>query len=248
MEKWYSKANTSPTDLKGLVVHNFEFQKFLCGKLDEGKLCKELEIKNFRSNSEPIVIVYNPTQSVISLMRKSRVKNLREEMEFCSDNMKMFLLLFGDECKKSRAKVICLLAINETAYENLECDGCKKFVVPSETSELYETFLPWMSERSKDFNITNTESINEDNIIAFSEKLIGCLAAAPYFENIPTFTMVPKGQMKHVLMLLTPTQRDIIHSDEKHLIICGPCGSGKSVVACKKIEILLKELEESKKK
>ena len=195
MEKWCSKANTSPAALKGLVVHNFEFQKFLCGKLDEGKLCKELEIKNFRSNSEPIVIVYNPTQSIISLMRKSRVKNLREEMEFCSDNMKMFLLLFGDECKKSRAKVFCLLAINETAYE------------------LYETFLPWMSERSKDFNITNTESINEDNIIAFSEKLIGCLAAAPYFENIPTFTMVPKGQMKHVLMLLTPTQRDIIHSD-----------------------------------
>ena len=70
-----------------------------------------------------------------------------------------------------------------------------------------------MSERSKDFNITNTESINEDNIIAFSEKLIGCLAAAPYFENIATFTMVPKGQTKHVLMLLTPTQRDIIHSD-----------------------------------
>ena len=195
MEKWCSKANTSPADLKGLVVHNFEFQKFLCGKLDEGKLCKELEIKNFWSNSEPIVIVYNPTQSVISLMRKSRVKNLREEMEFCSDNMKMFLLLFGDECKKSRAKVFCLLAINETAYE------------------LYETFLPWMSERSKDFNITNTESINEDNIIAFSEKLIGCLAAAPYFENIATFTTVPKGQMKHVLMLLTPTQRDIIHSD-----------------------------------
>ena len=128
-------------------------------------------------------------------MRKSRVKNLREEMEFCSDDMKMFLLLFGDECKKSRAKVFCLLAINETAYE------------------LYETFLPWMSERSKDFNITNTESINEDNIIAFSEKLIGCLAAAPYFENIATFTTVPKGQMKHVLMLLTPTQRDIIHSD-----------------------------------
>ena len=48
-------------------------------------------------------------------------------------------------------------------------------------------------------------------------------------------------------MLLTPEQKEIIYSDEKHLIIRGPCGSGKSVAACKIMEILLKELEESKK-
>ena len=48
-------------------------------------------------------------------------------------------------------------------------------------------------------------------------------------------------------MLLTRKQKDIIYSDKKHLIIRGPYGSGKSVVALKRFEILLKELEESKR-
>ena len=251
MEEWCRKANTSPSDLKGLVIHNFSFfkflEKFLFGKLDKRKLCKELEIKNFRSNSEPIVIVYNPKQSVILLIRKSREKDLREEMEFCSDDMKIFLLLFGDECKQSRVKVICLLASNETVSETLKCEDCKKCIVPFEALQSYLSFQALMSKGSKDFNIKNTESINKGKVIAVSEKLIGCLAAAPYFENIPTFTKDAHEQMEHVLMLLTPEQKEIIYSDEKHLIIRGPYGSGKSVVACKIMEILLKELEESKK-
>ena len=31
--------------------------------------------------------------------------------------------------KKKQVKVICLLACKETAYENLECEGCKKLIV-----------------------------------------------------------------------------------------------------------------------
>ena len=251
MERWCREANTSPSNLKGLIVHNFNVLKFLeiflYDKLDAGKLCKELQIKDLRSTSMPIFIVYNPQESVILLIRESGGKELIDEMEFCSDSMKVFILLFGDECKQSGVKVISLLASNETAYENLECEGCKKVLVPFEALESYESFLPWMSKCSKDFNIKNTKKINKDKVITVSEKLIGCLAAAPYFENIPTFTNDADEQMKHVLMLLTCKQKDIIHSDEKHLIIRGPYGSGKSVVALRKFEILLKKLEESKK-
>ena len=251
MERWCSETNTSPLNLKGLVVHNFNVLRFLeiflYDKLDAVKLCKELEIKDFRSTSEPIVIVYNPIESVILLIQESGEKELREEMEVCSDSMKIFMLLFGDECRQSGVKVICLIASNETAYENLKCEGCKRLVVPFEALESYESFQAWMSERSKDFNIKNTKNINKGKVITVSEKLIGCLAAAPYFENIPTFTDDADEQMKHVLMLLTCEQKDIIYSDEKHLIIRGPYGSGKSIVALKRFEILLKELEESKK-
>ena len=62
METWCSKANVS-SNLKGLVVHNFNVLKFLkillYDKLDTRKLCKELDIKDFRSTSIPIVIVHN---------------------------------------------------------------------------------------------------------------------------------------------------------------------------------------------
>ena len=104
-----------------------------------------------------------------------------------------------------------------------------------------------MSRFSKDCNIKNTKEISEGEVIAVSEKLIGCLAAAPYFENLPTFTDDANEQMEHVLMLLTRQQKDIIYSDKKHLIIRGPYGSGKSIVVRKKLEILLKELEKNEK-
>ena len=194
-----------------------------------------------------MVIVYNPKERVILLIRKSGGKDLREEMEFCSGGMKIFLLLFGEECRQNRIKVICLLASNEVTYRNLDCEGCKKVVVPFEALESHESFLPWMRRFSKDCNIKNTKKIKKGEAIAVSEKLIGCLAAAPYFENIPTFTDDADEQMKHVLMLLTRQQKDIIYSDKKHLIIRGPYGSGKSIVVRKKMEILLKELEKSEK-
>ena len=252
MEKWCSETNKSPKNLKGLVVHNFNLSEFLeiflCDKSEAINFCKCLEVKdfNFGSASEPIVIVYNPQESVILLIRKSGGKTLSEEVELCSDSMKIFLLLFGDECIQSRIKVICLLA-SKTVDENLECEGCKKLVVPLEALESYESFQHWMSDHSIDFNIKNTKKIDEGKVMAVSEKIIGCLSAAPYFENIPTFTDDADEQMKHVLMLLTHEQKDIIYSDKKHLIIRGPYGSGKSVVALKKLEILLKELEENKK-
>ena len=250
MEIWCSKANVS-SNLKGLVVHNFNVLKFLkiflYDKLDTRKLCKELDIKDFRSTSIPIVIVYNPKERVILLIRKSGGKDLSEEMEFCSGGMKIFLLLFGEECRQNKVKVICLLASNETTYQNLECEDCKKAVVPFEALESYESFLPWMSRFSKDCNIKNAKKINKGEVIAVSEKLIGCLAAAPYFKKIPTFTDDADEQMEHVLMLLTRQQKDIIYSDKKDLIIRGPYGSGKSIVVRKKLEILLNELEKSEK-
>ena len=80
MEEWCSETNTSPTNLKGLVVHNFNLSRFLeiflCDKSDAINFCEGLEVKDFDSGSasEPIVIVYNPKESVILLIRKSREK------------------------------------------------------------------------------------------------------------------------------------------------------------------------------
>ena len=88
MERWCMKANTSPSNVKGLVVHNFSlsgfFQFFLYDKSDATSLCEELEkkyCKYFRLVSEPIVIVFNPKDSVILLIRKSGEKMFSEKME-----------------------------------------------------------------------------------------------------------------------------------------------------------------------
>ena len=46
---------------------------------------------------------------------------------------------------------------------------------------------------------------------------------------------------------MTPAQKNIIYSGDKHLIIQGPYGSGKSFIARKKLQILSDELKRRKK-
>ena len=88
MERWCMEANTSPSNVKGLVAHNFNLsgflQFFLYDKSDATSLYEGLEVKNckyFRLVSEPIVIVFNPKDSVILFIRKSGEKILSEKME-----------------------------------------------------------------------------------------------------------------------------------------------------------------------
>ena len=247
MERWC--INTSDSfELKGLVIHSFNvseyFRKLFYDKFDIIKLRKDLDIKDIPS--APIIIVYNPSENVILLIRTSGKEGLREQIEFCSHDLKMFMLLFGDDVKSSRTKVISLLASNETANETLICEDCKNCIVPFETLESNELFQNWFHNHAENFNV-DADNIGESIIKAASSKLIGCLAAAPYFDNLPTFTEVPNEQMKHLLILLTPAQKKILYSSDKHLIIQGPYGSGKSILARKKLEMLLDELKESGK-
>ena len=247
MERWCNDTNES-SYLKGLVVHSFNiseyFRKLLYNEYGKEKLREDLDISSFPSS--PLVIVYNPKENVILLIRQSGKEELRKEIEFCSHDMKMFMLIFGDELKRSGVKVISLLASNETANEHLHCEGCKNSIVSFGTLESHELFKTWFHNHAENFNITNTHNINEKKNSALA-KLIGCLAAAPYFDDLPTMTEVPNEQMKNALIILTPKQKSILYSGDKHVLIQGSYGSGKSIIARKKLQKLSEELEESKK-
>ena len=249
MERWCNDTNDS-SDVKGLVVHSFNvseyFRKLFYDQIEKEKLHRDLDIKYF--SSIPLIIVYNPSESVILLIRtSSENKELKKEIEFCSYDTKMFMLLFGDEVKRSKVKVISLLVSNGIANEYLMCEHCKKSIVSMEIMESYELFQTLWHNRAEDFQITNTDNIDETKIIAASAKLIGCLAAAPYFDDLPTYTEVPNQQMKHLSIILTPAQKSILYSRDKHLVIQGPYGSGKSIIARKKLQMLSDELREIEK-
>ena len=188
MERWCNDTNQS-SDSKGLVVHSFNVSEYL-GKLfydefEKETLRKDFDIKHFPST--PITVVYNPSENVILLIRTSGKEGLREQIEFCSHDMKMFLLLFGDGVKRSRIKVISLLASYETVNESLECEDCKNCIVSYKTLELDKLFQNWFHNHAENFNADN-DNFYDGNIIAASTKLIGCLAAATYFDDLPTFT------------------------------------------------------------
>ena len=157
----------------------------------------------------------------------------------------MFILLFGDEIKRNGVKVISLLASNETANGNLKCDDCQNCLVSLETLESDKLFQNWFDNHASVFN-ADIDNIST-NINAASANIIGCLAAAPYFDDLPTFTNVQNEQMKHLLVILTPAQQSVLYSGIKHMVVQGPYGSGKSVIARKKLQMILDDFKRSKK-
>ena len=248
MKHWCIYSN-GLTELKGVVIHSFDFsmlfRKLFYDEFNKEKLCKDLYMEKFTST--PITIVYNPKEKVILLIRNSENKSLRKEVELSSSDMKLFMVLFGDELKRSDAKVISLLVRNLEVDEILNCEDCKQSIVPVKTLESYESFKVLWDNRVSYYKVKNTDKFDNDKAEAFSAKLIGFLAAAQFFDNLPTFTEDTNEQMEHVLVMLTPEQKAILYSGEKHLIIKGPYGCGKTIIGRKKLQMLSEDFAKNKK-
>lgn len=90
--------------------------------------------------STPSIAVYNPKETVILLIRESEKKDIRSQIEFCSSDMKMFVLLFDDMFRRTGVKIISLLARNLEMNETLNCEGCEHSIVSVEILESYELF------------------------------------------------------------------------------------------------------------
>lgn len=60
-------------------------------------------------------------------------------------------------------------------------------------------------------------------------KVVSCVGATKIQNIFPAFTFKKENQMKEALLLLTPEQIDILYSEDKHMIVDGPYGSGKSI-------------------
>ena len=239
MEHWCSDANEM-SNLKGLIIHSFDasmyFDKWFYDKLDKETLCKDLDMKEFPST--PILIVYNPKENVILLIRKLKNKDIKKDIELCGSDMKLFMVLFGSELKQGNVKVISLLMSNMKVDEFTKCKGCEHSIVAVEVLESYELFKAWWEKVVSHYKTQNTGELDKDKAEAFSAKLIGFLAAAQFVDNLPSLTKNPNEQMEHILVMLTPAQKDILYSEDKHLIIKGPYGCGKTIIARKKLHML----------
>ena len=248
LESWCFETNEM-SHLKGIIIHSFDvlvyFDKWLLVKGSKERLCKDLYIKEFPST--PIIIVYNPKENVILLIRKSEKKDIKNQLELCSSDMKMFLTLFGDDLKGTGVKVISLLVRNFVDNAFLNCEACEHSIVPVESLESYDSFQKYWDKKVSYFEVKNTNRLDKKKTEMFSAKFIGFLAAAQFFDNLPTFTSDSSEQMQHALVMLTPEQKKILYSDEKHLIIKGPYGCGKTIIARKKLQMLSEEFAENKK-
>ena len=111
MEHWCRKTNKS-SRIKGLVLHSFSVLKHLEHFGFTREVLKErFEIKKF--SEAPVIVVYNPQENVLMLIRNAKRQNLTTDIKIGLDDLKMFILLFNDKLKNSNLKLISLVVADK---------------------------------------------------------------------------------------------------------------------------------------
>ena len=245
MEHWCRETNKS-SKIKGLVLHSFSvFQHVKHFGFTRQVLKGSFEMQLF--SEEPLIVVYNPQENALLLIRKAENEELTTDIKLGLDDLKMFLLLFHDKLQNSNLKLISLVVTDKDRYDKLTCRTCKNNVLTLEEFKDLRTFENWWEERATYFEIENLENINRDFIKSFLAKITGTVAATfIYGKYIPTMTDRSDEQMGNLAVLLTREQMKILHSQHKHIIIRGGFGCGKTIIAVamfKKISESLKNNE-----
>ena len=250
MENWCDKDQDG--DIKGLVIFGYSLDdhlKFL--KYPEDILTNYLYNRTY-PDSQETVTVYNPQKRVIFLIRRARKKkDLVHEMKSSNDDILKFVFLYNDILNNSGIKLINLLVVDaDVDCCRLKCKFCKHQVISMNSLKSSDLFEKWLEEKECNFE-TDYDPGNKSNTFSFdfSAKLLGFLASFQFSKEnhfhwtLPSLTNNPARQMTETTILLTLEQLRIVNSPNKHLMIQGCYGSGKSIVALKKAEMTLKILK-----
>ena len=241
MDLWCRKTNRL-SSVKGLVLHRFSLIKCLeLYGIKEDTLRDHLHIKMF--SKAPITVVYNPHQRAVLLVRKAESDDLTNDMALSFNDVKMFILLFNDELTESGIKLIPLIVTDGKA--KIDCGKCLNHVL---SKKEIETFTSRWNDKRSYFQTKSEGKVTKDFSKDFLAKVTSLTAATSiHYDYIPKFTSNSCGEMESLAVLLTPEQMKIFYSQEKHMIIKGGFGCGKTIVAAAILEKISKSLGEHEK-
>ena len=174
-------------------------------------------------------------------------------MKSSIDDTLKFVFLYNDILKNSGIKLINLLATDaDVDCYQLKCKFCEHQVILMNSLDSSDSFQNWLEKKECHFE-TDYDPANNNNTfsIDFSAKLLGFLASFQFSKeshfhwNLSSLTNNPTTQMAETTILLTLEQLRIVNSLNKHLMIQGCYGSGKSLIALIKSEITSKNLKQN---
>ena len=239
MARWCKETNELPS-VKGLILHKFSLTRCLeLYGIKEDTIRDSLCIGKF--SKAPICVTYNPRQKAILLIRKAESDDLATDMALCRNDLKMFILLFNDELIGSGVKLIPLVVSD--GKPKVDCDECLNHVL-SESK-----FKPFASLWKKKYFQTKPEGkFKKDFNNYFLAKATSLMAATYiYYDCIPKFTSRTCEEMNNLAVLLTREQLEIFYSQDKHMIVKGGFGCGKTIVAAAILQKISENLGEHEK-
>ena len=243
MHYWCKETNIPP-NIQGLVLPSFSILKHLDSHgFNDEMIRNYLEIDKI--TDELSTIVYNPQESAVLLFHKAKSEKLATDIKLLINYVKLFILLFHNVLKNM--KLIPFVIKENFNPEDTDCRFCVNHVLSEK--ELAD-FSNWLGRKECYFQTGRGNKIKEDLSKSFSAKVLGVLVAASIHPNhIPRFINDQKSKnlMENVKVLLTPAQMKIFYSQNKHMIIKGGFGCGKSIIAAAMLKKIAKRQKNDEK-
>ena len=267
LKYWIANSNSgNKEDATGLIIRNYDLQKHLqfCGMTDDEinatSMFKSLGKKYKVLKNIERFLVFNPSEKIILIIRMGGSKQhdqLKGEVYHCIDEVTLLSFLLKDELKDSGVIVTGLVVYSgENFHSQTGCIDCDKFIVSSKIFDSGRTFDNfWKSLVSQNIfkmfasKLETREKSNKANLFkAVASKLVGYLAHLQFKISDKPVLPVPEknaiGNIKQAELLLDKYQMEIAYSDEQRILLIGNYGTGKTVVALKKLELLYESLKE----
>ena len=162
-------------------------------------------------------------------------------MALSLNDMKMFILLFNDELMESGMKLVPLVVSD--GNPTVDCDKCLNHVLSEKKFETFTSLWEKKYFRTKSQGKTKKSFINDFLAKATSFMAVTCI----YHDCIPKFTSKTCEEMESLAVLLTREQMKIFYSQDKHMIVKGGFGCGKTIVAAAILQKISENLGEHEK-
>ena len=231
------------------MINHLEFLGF-----DKNLLVKNLMTK--LTTNFPTYLAYIERKKVILICGKTvNSNNPNQCVENIVTSIKCFLTLYGEIIQGNGITVIgILIKENEEEDKSIRCKFCELFSTSHIAFESTDNFLTWWKPIETfhnwwDLDVSQrigirTDDRNETLFDILAAEILGFMAAA-MIPTIPSLTKDVTQQLRQTYLLYTPQQMNAYFSDNKHVVIQGSYGSGKSILGLKKLELIWKNFTEN---
>ena len=250
MKQWCNDSNQEEGEIKGIVIYGFCLDSYLKFLTFPEHIFKRNFDDSGKEELKEMIIVFNPSERLIFLIRLANPENLASGMKLSTNDTMKFTLLFFDVLKNSGVRVVNLLVTDRKLDQiSLKCDSCNSQVILMESLESSKSFKGWLRTKNENLSVSILqEDISEYFIRDFSAKLLFLITTSKiskeshFYGMLPLRSEIPLEQIEEANI---PTSKElrIIHSKCKRHIVFSTYGSGISMVARKRAEIISERID-----